>query len=133
MWKSQPKTKGASKKEYEITPIAKPRMTRRDKWLEPPRECVRDYRNFCDACRFYQIYFPIQGAHVTFILPMPESWSIKKKEETDGLPHQSKPDLDNLIKALGDAVFSDDAGIWDIHATKRWGFKGKIIIEEKGD
>lgn len=130
MWKSHQKTKGASKREYEIIPIAKPRMTRRDKWLEPPRECVRVYRNFSDLCRFYQIYFPVHGSHVTFILPMPESWSKKKKEEMNGSAHQTKPDLDNLLKGLGDAIFNDDSVIWDIHATKRWGIDGKIVIED---
>ena len=34
-----------------IKPIAKPRMTRSDKWKK--RKCVLDYRIFCDELRLY--------------------------------------------------------------------------------
>ena len=116
--------------EYAITPIPKPRMTRRDKWLDPPRERVRVYFNFCDLCRMRKVYLPSYRAHVTFVLPMPTSWSLKKKKAVDGKAHMNVPDLDNLLKALGDALYGDDSGLWDIHITKRWGYEGKIIIEE---
>lgn len=66
---------------------------------------------------------------MTFILPMPASFSGKQKILLNGAPHTQIPDLDNLLKALSDALFSNDSIIWDIHATKRWGFVGKIIIE----
>lgn len=116
-------------REYLITPVAKPRQSRRDKWLNPPRECVGQYRRFANTCRLQKVELPFCGAHVTFILPMPDSWSDKKKKNMDGYRHIQKPDLDNLIKALGDAIYSDDSKIWDLHATKRWGRTGKIIIE----
>jgi hypothetical protein len=123
------KPKGSSKMEYQITPIPKPRMTQRDRWLDPPRECVRVYRNFCDLCNLNKIHLPPSGGHVTFILPMPESWSSKQKILLNGAPHNQTPDIDNLLKAINDALFSNDSFIWDIHVTKRWGFEGKIIIE----
>ncbi len=47
-----------------------------------------------------------------------------------GKPHQQKPDKDNLEKALMDAIYADDAHIWDSRVTKRWGEEGKIIIGE---
>lgn len=75
---------------------------------------------------------PSFGAHVTFVIPMPKSWPKKKKKQMGGCAHMDKPDLDNLLKALGDALYSDDSGIWDIHATKRWGYEGRIVIEERG-
>ena len=47
----------------------------------------------------------------------------------DGQPHQQTPDKDNLEKALLDALCPDgDARIWDGRVTKRWGYKGQIII-----
>lgn len=36
----------------------------------------------------------------------------------NGKPHQSKPDKDNLERALLDALFEDDAHIWDSRARK---------------
>ena len=45
-----------------------------------------------------------------------------------GKPHTKKPDIDNLIKALLDAVFSDDAHVHTVHAEKVWGDKGEIRV-----
>lgn len=114
--------------EYKITPIAKPRMTGRDKWLKPPRPSVKRYWDFCLQCKLERVVLPCFGAHVTFILPMPKSWSKKKKIRHDGKPHMNIPDLDNITKALGDAIYKEDSSIYDIHVTKLWGYEGKIII-----
>nr|VXZ85617.1 Uncharacterised protein [Klebsiella pneumoniae] len=61
---------------YDITPIGKPGMTRADKWKQRP-EVIR-YRAFCDEARLRKIHLPDSGAHVTFVMPMPQSWSQKK-------------------------------------------------------
>ncbi len=114
-------------KSYHITPIGKPRMTQRDKWSK--RLCVVQYWRFKDACKLMNIYIPLHDAHVTFILPMPKSWSKQKKKNMDGEPHRSKPDIDNLIKALLDAIFEDDADVWDLRATKVWGEEGQIVVK----
>lgn len=111
---------------YDIVPIGKPRMTRADKWKKRPE--VLRYRAFCDHVRLLGIELPESNAHVTFVLPMPKSWSKKKRLQFDGQPHQSKPDFDNLVKALSDAVYADDAHIWDARITKIWGETGQIII-----
>ncbi len=73
---------------------------------------------------------PESGAHITFVLPMPPSWSKKKRDAMDGQPHQQKPDLDNLKKSLLDALFEDDSHIWDARTSKVWGETGMIIIED---
>lgn len=113
---------------YDITPMGKPRMTRADCWKKRPE--VLRYRAFCDEVRLHKVQLPEDGFHVTFILPMPSSWSKKKRQQFDGQPHQSKPDMDNLMKALMDAIYEDDAHIWDGRITKRWGETGQIIIRE---
>ena len=102
-------------------------MTQSDRWKKRPP--VLRYRAFCDEVRLKGLTLPDSGYHVTFILPMPESWSMKKRKQYSGQPHQQKPDKDNLEKALLDAIFTDDCRIWDGRVTKLWGEKGQILIE----
>ncbi|WP_079964570.1 RusA family crossover junction endodeoxyribonuclease [Salmonella enterica] len=110
----------------QIPPMGKPRMTRADKWKTRP--AVMRYRAFCDEVRLNKIVMPEAGSHITFILPMPKSWSQKKRTIMKGQAHQQKPDADNMIKALMDALFADDAHIWDFRVTKVWGETGQILI-----
>ena len=123
---------------YNITPIPKPRMTNQDKWPNPPpkyrgkewpRRCVQRYRNFENLVAMNNIDFPEIETHITFVLPMPGSWSKAKKEKMNNRYHQQKPDLSNLLKAIEDAVYKDDSAIADIHVTKKWGYEGAIIID----
>ena len=116
-------------REYEITPAPAPRQVGSDAWKE--RKCVKRYREFRDLVHIAGVQVPYGGAHITFWLPMPESWPKYKKAAMLGQPHQQKPDVDNLVKALLDGVFrnKDDAVIWDLRATKKWGDVGKIVIE----
>jgi len=88
------------------------------------------YRAFADEVRAAGITIPESCFHIIFILPMPDSWSKKKKEAMNGKPHQRKPDKDNLEKSLLDAVFKEDSRIWDGRVSKIWGEEGRIIITE---
>jgi Holliday junction resolvase RusA-like endonuclease len=63
---------------------------------------------------------PAAGLCVTFFIPMPKSWSQKKKNLHNGLLMQSRPDIDNLIKSFCDSLCSEDKYIANISATKRW-------------
>src|SRR5690554_3514466 len=101
---------------YPITPMGKPRMTQRDKWKQRPE--VMRYRAFRDEVRIRGVKLPESGYHLTFVLPMPKSWSKKKRDAMRGAPHQQRPDKDNLEKALLDAIFEEDARIWDGRVTK---------------
>lgn len=115
----------------DITPVAKPRMTRRDVWLNPPRPVVSSYRAFKDeiARKKNGFYLP-DAFSVTFFVPMPKSWSTRKKEMFYGQPHKQTPDLDNMIKALCDAFKIDDSEVYHIDAKKFWWDKGQITIKE---
>lgn len=64
--------------------------------------------------------FPPVGASITFFIPVPPSWSKKKKKLHHGRFHQSKPDLDNLLKALMDSLMAEDKQIAHIELSKRW-------------
>ena len=113
-----------------IAPVAKPRMTRRDK-RPPVRPVVAKYWAFKDEITLKKNGFYLPDAFsVVFFVPMPKSWSKKKKALFMGQPHKQTPDLDNLIKGLGDAFKVDDSGIYHIHAKKIWWDEGKITIKE---
>ena len=61
-----------------------------------------------------------QHADIIAYLPLPASWSQKKRQQMAGTPHRVKPDIDNLIKSCLDALLSRDQGIHEIRARKRW-------------
>lgn len=113
-----------------ITPVSKPRQTRADRWRERP--VVMRYRGFADELRLkYGEELP-DSVRLVFHIPMPKSWSKKKRLTLDGQPHQQKPDIDNLVKAVLDALLVDDSGVWSVSAEKRWSETGAIEIG-KGD
>ena len=78
------------------------------------------YRAFADECRLKRVKLPSHGATVTFYMPMPKSWSKKKKALHNGTPHKQRPDLDNYIKAWCDSVFEEDSVVWRFKASKLW-------------
>ena len=112
---------------YNIMPNTKPRMTQRDRWAKRP--CVLKYFAFKDEVKLNKVELP-DSYHVIFVMPIPGSWSKKKKAEMDGQPHRQTPDKDNLEKALLDAMYSDDGHKWDGRVTKVWGKIGRIMVQE---
>ena len=114
-------------KSYNIVPVQKPRMTRSDKWKG--RNCVKRYFEFCNKVKAAGIEISYSKTSIVFALPMPKSWNKKKREEYNGKPHQQKPDLDNLLKALSDAVHKEDCKIWHYgNLSKVWAETGSITI-----
>lgn len=74
---------------------------------------------------------PVCGIWIKFYMPMPQSWSKKKKTQMNFGPKQSMPDLSNLIKAFEDSLLKQDNVIWDYRVSKFWydSCKGYIEIE----
>ena len=114
-------------KRYPITPCPAPRMTRRDAWAKRP--AVLRYFAFRDEVRLHRVTIP-DRVRIVFVMPMPASWSAKKRAAMDGKPHTVRPDGDNLAKGIFDSVFKDDAHIWDVRYSKIWGQSGEIWIGE---
>tara|TARA_R110000787_G_scaffold218836_1_gene327535 strand:- start:975 stop:1364 length:390 start_codon:yes stop_codon:yes gene_type:complete len=114
-----------------IDPVAKPRMTRRDRWMKRP--CVMRYRVYANRLReaaLLQKYVPANELIMQFHIKMPVSWSKKKKEQMRGKPMQSRPDIDNLQKSILDSLFPDeDSAIWKVCASKRWADVGSVTIK----
>ena len=71
-------------------------------------------------------------ATIFFYMPMPKSWSKKKQIMTNGEPHISKPDIDNLAKAVLDGIsgryFKDDSQVHSLHAIKYWSNNPRITV-----
>lgn len=70
--------------------------------------------------------------HMVFVMPIPKSYSKKKQAALVGAPHTKKPDLDNLVKAVLDALngkaFADDSVISCINASKEYGTEPSVWV-----
>ena len=113
---------------FPVVPVGKPRMTQRDRWKK--RAPVLRYHAFKDELRLMVSRLPHLRATLasgevlrvswTAYFPMPASWSKRKKAAMAGALHRSKPDRDNVDKAILDALFEEDSGIAAGHLEKRW-------------
>ena len=52
----------------------------------------------------------------------------KKKKELDGKFHDKRPDIDNLVKGVMDALYEEDSHIHTICCKKYWSLEPKMII-----
>lgn len=63
---------------------------------------------------------------------MPESWSYKQKQRMWGEPCGTKPDIDNILKAICDSLngiaWTDDNRISSLHGEKRWDFDACVSV-----
>jgi len=120
---------------FDVEPVAKPRMTRSDKWNKRP--ATDRYWAYCDEMKYKankeRFTVPAELT-VHFYLPMPESWPERRKQAMEGQPHQSRPDLDNLLKAFKDALCPEDGYVHHyINVRKLWARKGRIEVVLQGD
>jgi len=117
----------------DINPVSKPRMVHSDKWKK--RDCTGKYwgfkKEFVAKCRVAGlITLPERIKSIDFFLKMPPSWNYGKQLFFDASPHQQKPDLDNLFKAVADCLCKDDQHIYYIgRMAKYWSFAPHIVIE----
>ena len=112
---------------FDVAPCAKVRQTQSDRWKQRP--CVMRYRAFADECRRLKMELKDCDA-VVFYIEMPKSWSSKVKSAFDGQPHRSRPDLDNLLGGLMDAIMpGGDSHLSALHSVRKvWARKPGIEI-----
>jgi Holliday junction resolvase RusA-like endonuclease len=79
---------------------------------------------------------PIDGPVLISVrveLPVPSSWSARKRAAalTGGIRPTSRPDVDNYVKAVLDAlngiVLADDALVVELRATKQFGTVPQMV------
>ena len=116
-------------KKLKINPIPKPRMTRADTWKKRP--CVVRYWAYKDELRSlfkkYEIHIDKEIC-IEFHIKMPKSWSKKKKLTFNGKHHDKRPDIDNLLKGIMDALFEEDCHVHTVYAKKFWSEEPSISI-----
>jgi len=100
-------------------PVGKPTMTHSDKWNT--RECVLEYRAFCDRLRF-KAYGknrkqPLAGPTRLYVHCFIADTNKQFKRYG---PHTIKPDASNILKAIEDALFLNDQVIYSASCEKVW-------------
>jgi len=113
-------------------PVGKPRQTQRDKWMKRP--CVMRYRTWADKARSSapkDLLLEPMFVSVRAYIAIPKSLSKRRQAELKGEPHRSKPDGDNILKSVCDALFKRDEVIAEKRIVKFWddGNSPRVIVE----
>lgn len=125
---------------FDIIPMGAVRMTKSDTWKLNPnhadpkkrqRKSVTKYFEFKNNIKFQAEKMNIEikdTLDIVFVVPIPDSFSDKKKAQLNATPCKKRPDIDNYVKAFLDALKKEDGDVWNIKAIKVYGFKGAIIL-----
>ncbi len=114
-------------------PVAKgrPRFRRFGKFVSTytPAKTLAAEKSLIEKVRKFKPELPIvEPVHldITFFMPIPKSTPKKKAEimRKEGLPHIKRPDLDNLVKLVKDALngvfWKDDSQIFSMNVSKKY-------------
>jgi Holliday junction resolvase RusA-like endonuclease len=113
----------------DVVPMGAPRQTQRDRWARRP--VIVRYHGYKDELRLKLPGYELpREVMIEFHLPMPKSWSKKKRAEMVGEYHDQKPDIDNLCKAFMDVWKDgeDDKVVHSLTARKFWAEEGYIVL-----
>jgi len=115
-------------------PVAKQRPRIARGFAYTPKETV-NYENWVRLCYQNANQPKLEGeliAELTFVFDIPKS---KQKQAREGARPTTKPDLDNLAKAVLDALnglaYHDDSQIVELYVRKIYGdAKAVVVIKE---
>lgn len=120
-----------------IEPMGAVRMTQRSKWKDKTAQKYLRYKHFIGVTAKRNIPEPSErpiSVTLAFYYPIPKSWSKKKKDEANdqGIMPAVKPDIDNCIKGVFDALngiaWKDDNLVVDVRSFKRYSNKPMIVV-----
>ncbi len=120
-----------------MVPMGAVRMTGRGKYIRPNAQRYLTYKKLIQMHVLSQVKRrelltgPL-AVTVCFTMPIPQSWSKKKKLAVVGEWHCKKPDIDNLVKGLFDSmnglVWTDDNQVAVVKSFKIYGEDPKIEV-----
>lgn len=120
-----------------VTPMGAVRMTQRSKWMDKSAQRYLAYKGVVGLTA--KRHFPQPLEHpisitIAFYYPIPKSWSKRKKDDANdqGIMPTVKPDLDNCVKGIFDALngiaWKDDNQVVDLRTMKRYAIEPMIVI-----
>ena len=111
-------------------PASRPRVTRWSTYYS------KKYTNFKEEMLSLTsdiVFTPLEGnifAQLQFNVPIPKSWTKKKKEAKNGAYCDNHADIDNYCKAILDSLngvyYEDDKQIVMLQATMLWATEASI-------
>ena len=81
-----------------------PSYARQRKYLIAQYDAVKELKSLAESMEFVM---PEDDFAVVCLMPMPKTWTKKKKREMAYKLHKQKPDSDNAIKLIIDVMFTD--------------------------
>ena len=122
-------------------PVAKgrPRFSRYGAYTPKKTQEYEEYVKMCWVAKYGGVQPSEQPLemNIVFYMPIPKSVNKKQRAEMlDGkIKHTKKPDIDNLIKSVLDALngiaYSDDSQIIKVTAVKRYAETGSTELTIK--
>lgn len=122
-------------------PVAKgrPRLGRYGTYTPKKTQEYEEYVKMCWVAKYGAIQPAEQPleVNIVFYMPIPKGYSKKQKAEilSGRLKHTKKPDIDNLIKSVLDALnglaYADDSQIIKVTAVKRYAETGSTELTIK--
>jgi Holliday junction resolvase RusA-like endonuclease len=125
---------------FDILPCPAPRLSQSDKWKLDPNDPDPNKRQRKPVMKYFAYknellrqaaengYKLTETLRMLVLVPMPKSWSNKKKEAMNNQPHKQRGDWDNYGKGFCDCLVGEDNFVWDARVVKLWAYKGQIII-----
>ncbi|MED1942075.1 RusA family crossover junction endodeoxyribonuclease [Cytobacillus firmus] len=125
----------------QVEPMGAVRMTGRGKFIKPNAQRYLHYKNHIKwhtkkQLKGRKVLSGALAVEILFIMPIPGSWSKKKRDASVGEWHVKKPDTDNLVKGVFDSLnkiaWNDDNQVAKVTACKLYGESPgiEIIIRE---
>jgi len=104
---------------------ARPRVTQNGTYMPT------DYAEQVEQLRwaFGSVPGGLVHVSVTAVRQIPSSWSQKKQAAAVGRYAKPKPDADNILGAVMDALFEDDDRVISVFCEKVWGKEHALKIE----
>lgn len=124
-----------------VEPMGAVRMTQRGKYMSKSAMKYLNYKAYLK----HHAKIQAQGkqfdkqpleVQIRFRMPVPASWSPKKRSAALGRYHMKKPDADNLVKGVFDSlnkiVWADDNQVAKLSAVKVYGEEPgiEVLIKE---